>query len=741
MTRELLILVCCLRVSATIMLAYILGSICFGYYLIHFCTGKDIRELGTGNAGARNAGIVLGSWALFVTLALDLSKGIAAVLIPRCAGFNEVIVGSCAVMVVVGHIFPAQLRFRGGKGVATFVGTLAVLDIRFLFVLVVISLAMYLFIRSFTKAGLIGVAMMPIAALALHTTVESTFAVGIGSFLVLLVHHKVFADRFRKKVETPKAEQKLQFRMASESWEFEQIHKLNYDTFVEEIPQHQVNSRGMLKDKFHEQNSYAICVDGREVVGMLALRSDRPFSLDQKIGPIEPHLPLSSSVCELRLLAVKKSRRYGRVFRGILEVSAGYCAEHKHDLVVASGTTRQLALYKHIGLVPFGPRVGVPGALYQPMYGTVRDLCRDLSIASYSAEAAVHMMPGPVRPSTSVREALCALPVSHRSDAFMADFREAEQTLCRLTNCRYVNILSGSGTLANDAVAAQLSLLKGKGLLLSNGEFGGRLIDHAIRWQLDFEVIERSWGQSFDMGEIEHVLSLNDTAWVWCVHCETSTGMLNDLPQLTMLAQKYATRLCVDVVSSIGVVPVDLSAIYLASGSGNKGLCSLPGLALVFRNHQLDRSASLLPRYLDLSCYSDAQGVPYTISSNLVYALRAAIEGLDLQNRVFALHRLVASLRAGLRKLGFQIVCDDRCSSPAVTTVALPTSVSSERVGTFLASQGVFVSFNSAYLRTRNWIQFCLMGEQCDTGIDRVLKCMSTNLHQVSVSQVSVSGK
>ena len=73
----------------------------------------------------------------------------------------------------------------------------------------------------------------------------------------------------------------FQFKIASEDWEFELIHRLNYQTFVEEIPQHQPSATRRLVDKFHAENTYLIGLCGGELVGMLALRASRPFSLER----------------------------------------------------------------------------------------------------------------------------------------------------------------------------------------------------------------------------------------------------------------------------------------------------------------------------------------------------------------------------------------------------------------------------------------------------------------------------
>ena len=71
----------------------------------------------------------------------------------------------------------------------------------------------------------------------------------------------------------------LQFKIASEDWEIELIHHLNYKTFVKEIPQHEPPQDGRLVDKFHAENTYVICLCGQQLAGMLALRARRWYSL------------------------------------------------------------------------------------------------------------------------------------------------------------------------------------------------------------------------------------------------------------------------------------------------------------------------------------------------------------------------------------------------------------------------------------------------------------------------------
>lgn len=511
--------------------------------------------------------------------------------------------------------------------------------------------------------------------------------------------------------------QPLVFKFASEDWEFEQIHRLNYRTFVEEIPQHQPSPAHRLVDKFHAENTYLICLSGRKLAGMLAVRGHRPFSLDQKLARLDSYLPAGRRICEIRLLAVEKRFRGAQVLQGILALLWQHGIEKGYDLAIISGTTRQFKLYQHLGFVPFGPLVGTGDAQFQPMYitletfeATAREFLRSSPARAFQP-GAVNFLPGPVAIRREVRRAFEQAPESHRSESFMKDFAATRQILRELAGAREVQLLLGSGTLANDAVGAQLSVEPGPGLVLSNGEFGERLIGAARRFGLDFRALEFDWGQPLDLGAVRAALAAAPAAWLWCVHCETSTGVLNDVNALKTLGGEFEARLCLDAVSTIGTMPLDLRGVYLATGSSAKGLRAYPGLAMVFHHHEIAPQPTRLPRYLDLGYYAQQRGVPFTFSSNLLHALHAAIRHVDWERRFAGLAELSDFLRAQLAGLGFELVGADAVTSPAVVTIALPPEQNSVRLGGLIQEAGYLLSCNSEYLRRRNWIQVCLMGE------------------------------
>ena len=132
----------------------------------------------------------------------------------------------------------------------------------------------------------------------------------------------------------------LVFKQATDDWEFEQIHRLNYRTFVEEIPQHRQSPNHRLVDKFHAENTYLICLWGEKLAGMLAVRGTRPFSLDQKLDQLDSFLPPGRRVCEIRLLAIEKKFRGAQVLQGILALLWQHGIEKGFDLAIISGDDR-----------------------------------------------------------------------------------------------------------------------------------------------------------------------------------------------------------------------------------------------------------------------------------------------------------------------------------------------------------------------------------------------------------------
>lgn len=508
----------------------------------------------------------------------------------------------------------------------------------------------------------------------------------------------------------------LRFKLADAPAEFEAIHRLNYRTFVQEIPQHPPNDEGRLVDRFHGENTYAICLDGNQLVGMIAGRCQRPFSLDAKVPGLDALLPPHEKVVEVRLLAVEPSHRQHSVFARLAGVLARHFRGQGCDLALISGTVRQTRLYRHLGFQPLGPLVGDEKARFQPMMMTLPDYApRATHLEVLAGRPAMQLQPGPVALRAPVQAALCLPLLSHRSGEFALLMQRVRARLRALCQAQDVLLLPGNGTLANDAIAAQLAAEPRPGLILCNGEFGERLIDHARRWHLPFNTLQVPWGQAFETTQLLDALARAQPAWVWMVACETSTGVRNALELPLAWCRETGARLCVDAVSALGLAALDLSGVHLASGVSGKALGACAGLALVAHDGRLVGTGRV-PRSLDLAAYQAADSVPYTQPSTLIAALDAALD-IDWPARWQRVATSDAGLRRALRAKGFAIVADDVHAMPGVITLNCGPDVSASRLARRMARSGYQLAAGSDYLLIRNWLQVCLMGEWDDAAL------------------------
>ena len=167
---------------------YGLGCFTTAYYLVRLRTGKDIRDLGSGNAGARNATRVVGRVGGAMTLVGDAGKGAVSAWAASYFGFELWVMMAAMAAVVAGHIWPAQLGFRGGKGIATALGAVSVFDWWITAVLLVITGLGFGFLRRLTPSGLVAVSLAPIVVLALGQPTVVFVGIGLLATTVLFAH-------------------------------------------------------------------------------------------------------------------------------------------------------------------------------------------------------------------------------------------------------------------------------------------------------------------------------------------------------------------------------------------------------------------------------------------------------------------------------------------------------------------------------------------------------------------------
>lgn len=173
-----------------VLTSYILGCLVVGYYLVRWKKGLDVRRVGSGSVGATNVGRVLGPAGFAITFCGDMSKGMAAVLLARSLSMPEWTVLTCVLGVTTGHIFPLQLGFRGGKGVAAAVGAITILDWRLVVVLLAPFVLLLICTRRFVLSGLGAILLLPLATLLVRHSPRDALWLTAPTLLILWAHRQ-----------------------------------------------------------------------------------------------------------------------------------------------------------------------------------------------------------------------------------------------------------------------------------------------------------------------------------------------------------------------------------------------------------------------------------------------------------------------------------------------------------------------------------------------------------------------
>jgi glycerol-3-phosphate acyltransferase PlsY len=185
-----------------ILVAYLIGSIPFGFLLAKFTTGQDVRTQGSGNIGATNVLRTAGRVAGIATLALDIAKGVAAVWIAGLlTGDAPGWMADAALAVMAGHSFPIFLKFKGGKAVATFIGAFGYLMPIPLLASLVVFLITVAATHYISAGSVMAAAAFPIGVwLILHPSwTELIVSVIAAGFIVY--RHKPNLERIRSGTE------------------------------------------------------------------------------------------------------------------------------------------------------------------------------------------------------------------------------------------------------------------------------------------------------------------------------------------------------------------------------------------------------------------------------------------------------------------------------------------------------------------------------------------------------------
>ncbi|MCA1032685.1 glycerol-3-phosphate acyltransferase [Bacillus timonensis] len=167
-----------------LLFAYFVGTIMTGYFVIKFYMKKDIRQLGSGNVGARNAGRLLGRKGFILTFLGDSFKGALIVVGAKLLVLPIEWQIAALLAVVIGHLWPITLKFQGGKGVATLIGGLFILNSKIFLIFALVFFVLFILVKSLTVAGMLAFTTIPFLYVYYDYSLVSNCLIFLNVFLL-----------------------------------------------------------------------------------------------------------------------------------------------------------------------------------------------------------------------------------------------------------------------------------------------------------------------------------------------------------------------------------------------------------------------------------------------------------------------------------------------------------------------------------------------------------------------------
>jgi len=349
--------------------------------------------------------------------------------------------------------------------------------------------------------------------------------------------------------------------------------------------------------------------------------------------------------------------------------------------------------------------------------------------------------PGPSPVSARVREALSAPPRSHLDPELLDlldDVRRMTGEVFRAPDGHLTLAVSGTGTTAMDAAAVNLVEPGMSVLAIVTGYFGERLAQVFARNRAHVERLHVEWGRAVDPSAVERALSEGRFDVVAMVHGETSTGVCNPVEAIAPLVRRREALFVVDAVTSLGAIPVDVSAwnADVVYSCGQKGLGAPPGLSPI----TVSSRARVMPPpchsfandFALLESYWVRHGYHHTISSPLVYAMHTALsevleEGLEAR---WARHRAAHDrLVTRLATIGLELFPEPEHRLVNLNAVRVPPGIDEQAVrARLLTKHGIEIGAGLGPLAGRIW-RIGLMGSGATTAnADRVVAALAEAL-------------
>jgi len=307
-------------------------------------------------------------------------------------------------------------------------------------------------------------------------------------------------------------------------------------------------------------------------------------------------------------------------------------------------------------------------------------------------------LPGPTAVCPEALQAMSEPMFNHRGPKFQELYHRV------INNCRELFqtkndlfVLTGSGTGAMESAIVNTISPGTEVLAIINGAFGQRFADIARVFGANVHEFHGEWGHGLDLEQLELVLKQETFKAILLVHCETSTGVLNQLEEIAVLARRYQPEVLflVDAISSLGAAPLksdDWDLDVVVTGS-QKALAAPPGVAMLSFSPRAWRAyeKSTSPKYYwDMKKnkdFMDKGQTPWTPAISQFFALEKASKRFvdeGIENSVKRHQRMARMTRAGVKALGLELLCPDNVAATTVTAIHCPVGFNVGQIRTIL---------------------------------------------------------
>lgn len=298
-------------------------------------------------------------------------------------------------------------------------------------------------------------------------------------------------------------------------------------------------------------------------------------------------------------------------------------------------------------------------------------------------ESSILRIPGPSPIPPSIQRAMSQPMIGHRGSETSELMGRIKPELKKVFGTKQdVMVITGSGTSGLETAAVNIASKGDEVLVLVSGSFGDRFAKICETYEMKTHRIEVDWGENIVIDDVADFLEKNkNIKAVFMTQCETSTGILNPVEELSKTIQEKSDALIiVDGVSCVGGVEAEMDAwgVDIFVTGSQKAMMLPAGLTFVAVSDKAWQAIeeNKEPRfYLDLLKYRDnleKNSTPYTPALSLIFGLEQALnllkeEGLE---NVYARHTLMKDMtRAAMKALGVPLLTDDAVASPTVTAV------------------------------------------------------------------------